>query len=82
MKFFLYLLGFLSMAVAVVAAGAMKSDIQFILLMLGVIGCILGFGLASLIERLDVLASGLTKEDQWPEKKVPPLLPEQRSRTA
>jgi hypothetical protein len=51
----LSVLGWLSLGVAVLAAFSMRSDIQFILLMLGVIGGILGLGVAAVLDRLDAL---------------------------
>ena len=55
MRNFVYMLGWASLAVAVLAAFSMRSDIQFILLMLGVIGGILGLGVAAVLDRLDAL---------------------------
>lgn len=74
MKLFLGLLGLMSLGIAAIAAGAMKSDIQFILLMLGVIGGILGLGLTAVIERLETLAAAVTKAGHGQQPTVPPPL--------
>jgi predicted membrane-bound spermidine synthase len=55
-RLILAMLGVLSLAVALIGFAAVKSDIQIILAMLGVIGGILGLGLGAIIGRIDELA--------------------------